>query len=153
MCQYAPALSTAVYTVQEGKIIFEEFARLFYLLLLSQFHISGIDLLTRRGLFFCQSKTKFICSNSEKQNKSVPAQNIGKACISLCRLIEIRLKIPFYTFYSPDFVRIKLSGLSLIKTNLIQHFITRKNVKKIHHNHLLMSQILQQAISKSSMSD
>ena len=149
MCQYAPALSTAVYTVQEGKIIFEEFARLFYLLLLSQFHISGIDLLIR-GLFFCQSKTKFICSNSEKQNKSVPAQNIGKACISLCRLIEIRLKIPFY---SPDFVRIKLSGLSLIKTNLIQHFITRKNVKKNHHNHLLMSQILQQAISKSSMSD
>ena len=103
-----------------------------------------------RGLFFCQSKTKFICSNSEKQNKSVPAQNIGKACISLCRLIEIRLKIPFY---SPDFVRIKLSGLSLIKTNLIQHFIKRKSVKKIHHNHLLMSQILQQAISKSSMSD
>lgn len=122
MCQYAPALPTAVYTVQEGKIFFEEFARLFCCIFIyCYFHNSTfLGSIYLRGLFFCQSKTKFICSNSEKQNKSVPAQNIGKACISLCRLNEIRLKIPFY---SPDFVRIKLSGLSLIKTNLIQHFI------------------------------
>ena len=46
---------------------------------------------------------KKTAGKSDVQNKSIPAQNKGKAYISLCRLIELRLKI---LFYSPDLGRI-----------------------------------------------
>ena len=66
-------------------------------------------------VIFRHSKTVSIFDS----NVCTPAQNTGKAC----RLIEIRLKI---LFYSPDLVRIKLSGLSLIKTKLILYIWNKK---------------------------
>ena len=99
-------MTTAIYSGR-GKRIFDEFAALL------------------NFVAFHHSEEQLLSSVNQKQiliqkNRSIPAQNIGKTCISrLCRLIELRLKI---LFYSPDLVRIKLSGLSLIKTKLIEQF-------------------------------
>ena len=101
-------MTTAIYSGR-GKRIFDEFEALL--------HFDGFHHSEEQLVSYVNQKQSLILI---QKNRSIPAQNIGKTCISrLCRLIELRLKI---LFYSPDLVRIKLSGLSLIKTKLIHLF-------------------------------
>ena len=120
-------MTTATYSVR-GKRIFDEFAGLLHFVALQKWMNSTMLRSNYSRPLFCQSKTKFNF-NSEKQHTCTKYRQRLYVISLLCRLIELRLKI---LFYSPDFVRIKLSGLSLIKTKLIHHFSIWKSTKNIH---------------------